>query len=99
MKELDVHLNDEISVELKRDFSKYGFDVPEEFIEVLEQDHKGAERFNSLRMGFQRGIIYLVIQIKSSDKKIEKSIFFLENLKRTPKGDETMRHILGKDLP
>jgi hypothetical protein len=50
-------------------------------------------------MGFQRGIIYLVIQIKSSDKKIEKSIFFLENLKRTPKGDETMRHILGKDLP
>ena len=99
MKELDVHLNDEVSVELKRDFSKYGFEVPEEFTEVLEQDHEGSERFNSLRMGFQRAIIYLVIQIKSSDKKIEKSIFFLENLKRAPKGEETMRHILGKDLP
>lgn len=99
MKELDVHLEDEVSVELKRDFSKYGFEVPEEFTEVLEQDHEGRERFDSLRMGFQRAIIYLVIQIKSSDKKIEKSIFFLENLKRAPQGEETMRHVLGKDLP
>ena len=99
MKALDVHLNDEIDVELKRDFSKYGFEVPVEFTEVLEQDHEGKERFEVLRMGFQRSIIYLVIQIKSSDKKIEKSIFFLENLKRAPKGHETMRHVLGKDLP
>ena len=45
-----------------------------------------------------RAIIYLVIQIKSSDKKIEKSIFFLENLKRAQKGEETMHHVLGKDL-
>jgi hypothetical protein len=99
MKELDVHLGDQVSVELKRDFSKYGFDVPEEFTEVLEQDDEGRERFESLRMGIQRAIIYLVIHINSSDKKIEKSIFFLENLKRAPKGEETMRHALGKDLP
>ena len=99
MKELDVHLNDTVEVELKRDFSKYGFDVPEEFTEVLNQDHEGRERFESLTMGKQRAIIYLVIQIKSSEKKIEKSIFFLENLKRAPKGEETMRHALGKDLP
>ncbi|NRA13337.1 MAG: hypothetical protein HRT57_15430 [Crocinitomicaceae bacterium] len=99
MKELDVHLGDEVSVELKRDFSKCGFEVPEEFTEVLEQDHEGRVRFESLRMGIQRATIYLVIQIKSSDKKIEKSIFFLENLKRAPKGEETMRNVLGKYLP
>lgn len=99
MKELDVHLKDEVHVQLKRDYSKYGFEVPEEFIEVLNQDQEGKERFESLTMGAQRAIIYLVIQLKSSDKKIDKSIFFLENLKRAPKGEETMRHILGKDLP
>ena len=99
MKKLDVHLNDEVKVELKRDFSKYGFDVPEEFTEVLNQDPEGKERFESLTMGTQRAIIYLVVQLKSSNKKIEKSIFFLENLKRAKKGEETMRNALGKDLP
>jgi len=99
MKKLDARLNDEVKVELKRDFSKYGFDVPEEFTEVLNQDPEGKERFDSLRMGVQRAIIYLVIQLKSSEKKIEKSIFFLENLKKARKGEETMRNVLGKDLP
>lgn len=99
MKKLDVHLNDEVNVELKRDFSKYGFVVPEEFTEVLNQDPEGKVRFESLTMGNQRAIIYLVVQIKSSEKKIEKSIFFLENLKRAKKGEETMRNALGKDLP
>ena len=99
MKELDVHLNDTVDVELKRDFSEYGFDVPEEFTEVLRQDPEGRERFESLTMGKRRAIIYLVIQLKSSQKKIEKTIFFLENLKCAPKGKETMRHVLGKDLP
>jgi uncharacterized protein YdeI (YjbR/CyaY-like superfamily) len=74
------------------------FKVPEEFTEVIEQDHERRERFDSLRMGVQRSIIYPIIQIKSSDKKIEKSIFFLENLKRAQKGEETMHHVLGKDL-
>jgi len=99
MKELDVLLGDEVEVYLERDHSKYGFDVPEEFTEVLNQDPEGKERFESMTMGKQRAIIYLVIQIKSSQKKIEKTIFFLENLKRAPKGEETMRHVLGKDLP
>ena len=37
MKELKVKLEDEVSVEQKLDFSKYGFKVTEEFTEVLEQ--------------------------------------------------------------
>lgn len=99
MKQLNVDLNDEVNVQLVRDFSKYGFDVPEEFTEVLNQDNEGRERFGSLTMGTQRAVIYLIIQLKSSQKKIDKTIFFLENLKKAPKGKETMRHVLGKDLP
>ena len=98
MKKLDVDLFDKVNVTLEKDNSEYGFEVPIEFIEVLNQDSEGKQRFESLSMGKRRATIYLEIQIKSSEKRIEKSITILENLKRAPIGKETMRHILGKDL-
>lgn len=99
MKELDVHLGDTVEVSLEKDTSKYGFDVPEEFEEVLRQDPEAKRRFEALRMGIQRAVIYIVLQLKSSEKRIEKSFFLMDNLKRSPEGATTMRHILGKDLP
>jgi hypothetical protein len=50
-------------------------------------------------MGFQRNIIYMIIQYKTSEKRIEKSLFFLENLKKSIEEETTMRNILGKELP
>jgi len=99
MKSLGVHLGDTVQVALEPDESKYGFDVPEEFEELLRQDDQANVLFHALRMGLQRAIIYKVIQYKSSEKRLEKSLFFLENLKKSPKGKTTMRHIIGKDLP
>lgn len=98
MKKLSVDLFDTVNVTLIRDNSEYGFEVPIEFTEVLRQDTEGKKRFDSLSMGIQRATIYLVIQAKSSEKRIEKSITIIENLKRAPAGKITMRHILGKDL-
>lgn len=98
MKEIGVDLGDTVTVALVKNRSEYGFDVPEEFAEVLKQDPLANERFNALTKGTRRAVIYLVIQVKSSQKRIEKSIFLLENLKRAPE-KVTMRHILGKDLP
>ena len=98
MKEIDVSLGDEILVELEKDTSKYGLEVPPEFQELLNQDTEAKSRFEKISMGKQRSTIYIVQQLKSSQKRIEKSIFLLENLKRAPLGGETMRHILGKDL-
>ena len=97
MKELDVHLNDTVEVELIRDYSMYGFDVPIEFEELLNQDEVAKKHFEELTMGTRRAVIYLVLQVKSSDKRIEKSIFLMENLKRAPIGKVTMRQILGKE--
>lgn len=99
MKELDVVLDDEITIELKKDNSEFGMDVPPEFQEVLAQDNVAKARFSDLTMGTQRATIYLVNKLKTSEKRIEKSIFLLENLKKAPKNNVTMRHILGKDLP
>lgn len=99
MKKVGVGLGDTVTVHLEKNRSEYGFDVPEEFEEVLKQDPIANERFSTLSKGIRRAVIYLVIQVKSSQKRIEKSIFLLENLKRAPKEKITMRHILGKDLP
>lgn len=99
MRQLALDLNDNVTVTLERDYSTYGFDVPIEFEEVLIQDDMAKQRFDALPMGTRRYMIYYVLQLKSSDKRIERSIFILENLKRAPQGKETMRHILGKDLP
>ena len=98
MKEAEVDLGDLVTVELEKDHSEYGFDVPQEWIVAIEQDPLAKERFDELTMGRRRSIIYLVIQFKTVEKRIDKILFFLENLKRSPRGKTTMRHILGKDL-
>ncbi len=98
MIQLGVDPGDTVSVQLKKDTSKYGMDVPEEFTELLNQDDHAKERFESLTMGLQRAVIYVVAQLKSSQKRIDKSVFLMENLKKAPVGKETMRHILGKKI-
>lgn len=98
MKKIGVGLGDTVTVHLEKNRSEYGFEVPEEFEEVLRQDPFANERFNALTKGTRRAVIYIVLQLKSSQKRIEKSIFLMENLKRAPE-KATMRHILGKDLP
>jgi hypothetical protein len=99
MKELNVELDDEISIELEKDYSEFGMDVPVEFQEILHQDPEANARFSVLTKGIQRATIYIVNKLKTSEKRIEKSIFLLENLKKAPKNNTTMRQILGKDLP
>ena len=98
MKAVNADIDDVIAIELEKDKSTYGFIVPEEFEEVLLQDIDANHLFAQLPLGTQRAIIYIVLQLKSSDKRIEKSIFLLENLKKSPSEKPTMRHILGKDL-
>ncbi|MCR9172752.1 MAG: YdeI/OmpD-associated family protein [bacterium] len=98
MKKLGVDKGDSVSVLLKKDTSKYGMDVPEEFEELLRQDNEARKRFEALTMGVQRASIYIIAQLKSSQKRIDKSVFLMENLKKAPAGKETMRHILGKEI-
>lgn len=97
MKQLGTNPGDKVYVTLCRDDSEFGFDVPLEFSEVLRQDREANVRFEQLTRSFQRYIIYMVIQYKTEDKRIEKSLFYLENLKRAPTEGLTMRHILGKE--
>lgn len=97
MKKLGVHFGDEISFTLEPDDSKYGMEMAVEFEEVLKQDPEAKERFDQLKKSLQRYMLYYVLQVKSSEKRLERSIFLLRNLKSTPIGMEDFAKILGKE--
>jgi hypothetical protein len=64
------------------DKTEYQFEMPEELKEVLETDPKAGKIFHSLTEGNQRGLIYLVSKVKSSDKKIERALKIVEKIKK-----------------
>ncbi|MEO1051401.1 MAG: YdeI/OmpD-associated family protein [Bacteroidota bacterium] len=78
---LKLKLGDEIHFELKKDNSEFQFDYPEELEEVFRTDKQAKDKFDSLTDGNKRGLIYIVNQVKSVDKKIERSLKIAEKLK------------------
>ncbi|MBC8153320.1 MAG: YdeI/OmpD-associated family protein [Bacteroidetes bacterium] len=60
---------------------EHQFGIPEELKEVLDTDQEADIIFHSLTAGNQRGLIYLVTQVKSSDKRIERALKIAERLK------------------
>jgi len=63
------------------DDSEYQFEMPEVIKEVLNTDREASKIFHSLTEGNQRGLIYLVTQAKSTDKKIERALRIMEKIK------------------
>jgi hypothetical protein len=63
------------------DNTTYQFDMPEELKEVLDSDNEADQLFHALTPGNQRGLIYLVTLVKSTDKKIERALLIAEKIK------------------
>lgn len=78
-----IHLKEGTSVKASFDFdnSDYQFAMPEEFSEVLSTDADANVIFHNLTEGNQRGLIYLVSQVKSSEKRIERALKIANRLK------------------
>jgi len=81
LKKLGLNEGDRVEIELNEDNSKYQFPVPEAFNEVLEQDPEAKTVFNGLTPGNQRGLLYLVSQVKNVDKQIDRALRIAEQLK------------------
>lgn len=96
MKDLGLSGESTISVQLRFDTSKYGMEVPAELKEVLRQDPVGKKRFQKLSPGKQRNIIHYVSVLHGVDKKVDRAVTLIENLKRLPEGKENFAGILGK---
>lgn len=81
-KELGLTEGEEISVELKKDRSEYGMEMPVELREVLDQDEHADVLFHKLTPGRMRNIIHAVASVKSSEIKIRRALVYAEHLKK-----------------
>ena len=94
---LKIVPGDQVSVELKQDESKYGLPMPDELLEVLNQDPEGDELFHSLTAGKQRSILYFVGKIKDVDKRIHTALIFVEHIKNN--AGKIVHDRLTEELP
>lgn len=90
-----ISLNDNLEASIELDNSKYGMEISEELEALLEQDREGYGLFKTLTPGQQRYIIHYVGSVKSSQKKIDRAILLINNLKTMPDKFD-FRHLLGK---
>ncbi len=60
-----------------------GIKVPEELTELLAQDEEGKKYWDQLTNGAQRSLIYYIAQARSVEKRIERSLLFINRLKDT----------------
>lgn len=80
-KQLKIKSGAKVFASFSIDNTKYQFEMPEEFKEILDQDEEAGRIFHALTEGNQRSLIYLVSQVKSTHKKIERGLKIAERLK------------------
>ena len=78
-----LKLNQKVQVTIQADNTEYGHQIPEELTELLAIDPEGEKYFNQLTNGMRRSLIYYIAQAKSIDKRIERSLLFINRLKNT----------------
>jgi hypothetical protein len=96
MKKAGLKPGDHVHVKLKKDNSEFGMEMCEELRVLLEQDPEGRKRFEALKPGMQRYILYYVAQVKNPQLRIDRSVLLINNLKISSPGKETFRILLGK---
>ena len=72
-----VH-GEEVEVTLKRDESEHGYEIPEEFAELLAQDEAGRAEWEKLTPGAQRSYLYYLNTGKSVDTRIKRALVILQ---------------------
>ncbi len=80
-KKLKIQEGSKVTATFSEDHSEYQFEMPEELEEVLHTDPEAKTLFYSLTEGNQRGLIYLITQVKSSEKRIERALKIAAKLK------------------
>ncbi|MDZ7606453.1 MAG: YdeI/OmpD-associated family protein [Cyclobacteriaceae bacterium] len=78
---LGLRLGEEVTLELEKDNSEFGHEVPEVFSALLEQDDEGRAYFYKLTPGKQRSLIYVVGKMKNIDSQLSKGLAILRHLR------------------
>ena len=80
-KKLGIEEGDTVNVRLEKDTSEFGLPLPESFEVLLAQDDEGRAYFQSLTMGKQRSLIYIVQKVKNVDSQLAKGLAIMHHLK------------------
>lgn len=80
-RELNLETGQAIAVDIEKDHSEYGHEMPEEFQVMLDQDTEGCNYFKSLTPGYQRGLVYIVAKVKNPESRMKKSLAIMHHLK------------------
>lgn len=80
-KKWGIHEGMVMEAQIVRDLSTYQFDMPASLEEVLHSDSEAMQRWQRLRPGQQRSIIYQIAKVKSIDLQIHKSLLLAERLR------------------
>lgn len=81
LKDARVEPGTELNIRLEKDRTEFGFEMPEEFTEVMEQDAEGKKAFLALKPGMQRNFLHFIVSAKTIDTRIKRSLQIMENLK------------------
>lgn len=82
-KKLSISEGSALQIELEKDTSKYGMEMPNEFQEMLDQESDAFDYFSKLTPGKQRTLIHLVGKVKNTDSRVRKSLAITEHLKES----------------
>jgi hypothetical protein len=80
-----------VEVSLEPDSSEYQFEMPEEFQAVLDTDPQAEAAFRTLTDGSKRTLMHWIRQVKSVDKRIERSLKIAGKMKS---GVKSVKEIL-----
>jgi hypothetical protein len=80
-KQLGLKVGQTVTAVFEQDDTEHQFELPEELAEVLATDPEAKEKFNALTPGNKRSLMYLVAQVKSTDKRIERALTIAAKLK------------------
>jgi hypothetical protein len=83
LRTLGLGPGDSINVRLRKDQSRYGLPVPEEFAEALRQDREGNRLFHALSPGRRRTLLHLVGTVKRPDLRALRASVILQHLHET----------------
>jgi hypothetical protein len=78
---LGLAFGQQVKVRLRKDESRYGLPIPEEFSVLLQQDRKGSALFHALTPGKQRTLLYIIGSVRNTGKRIARSLAVVAHLK------------------
>ena len=80
VKKLKLSKGQNVTLDIQRDVSTFGMDMPTELQEVVNSDPVFNQFFQALTPGKQRNLIYIVSKVKNSTLRINKSLIISEHI-------------------